>query len=220
MDRGRLGIRAGLWVDRHRRVDRAMDLFAVAPAAPREAQRHTSDPRLFRTARPRPRPAADIDFYRDGLCGTVDDARAVYPNAYHLVDPCKRDGRGPPPPMRGQISAAAGRCRGRICADRRRDPELSLHLGQAVHLLGDLWLCRSRGGVVARRSRGALCVDAESRGPGADGARHHLFAAEPGTDRRVDRRRAIRRLALGAHSAAASARSGISSPSCTSSAST
>src|SRR6202022_95275 len=75
--RGHLRIRPDLWVRCRRRVDRAGDLFTVASAAPREAQRHASGPRLFRTARPRPRPAPDTDFYRDGVCGTVDAVRAA-----------------------------------------------------------------------------------------------------------------------------------------------
>ena len=67
-----------------------------------------------------------------------------------------------------------------VCTDRRRDPELSLHLGQAVHFLGDFWLRGSDGRVVARRSRGALRVDAEGGRFGTGSPRYHLPACRIG----------------------------------------
>ena len=54
--------------------------------------------------------------------------------------------------------------------------------------------------LVARRSRGALRADAEGGGIGARRPRHHLRAAKPRIDRRLDRRRAGRQLRLGPRS--------------------
>ena len=85
----------------------------------------------------------------------------------------------------------------RICTDRRGDPELPLYLGQAVHFLGHFWLRGSEGGLVARRSRSALRVDAEGRRLGTGSPRNHLSVAESGNGRRVDRRRDIQSLRLG-----------------------
>ena len=115
------------------------------------------------------------------------------------------------------LPADAGR---RVCTDRCRDPELSLHLGQAVHFLGDFWLRGSDRRVVARRSRGALRVDAEGGRFGTGSPRYHLPLAESGDSRRMDHRRDVGELPAGPGSAVALARFGISWPSSTLSAST
>ena len=200
VDRGRSCVRPRF---RHRllcRMDSPPGSWAAGAALADATQRHPSGPRLVRAARPRPRRAADPGLCRCRVHHLGDGARSAHPLPDHVVGASQCDDRGSPRALCRQSHAAARRHRRGIRAPRRRDPQLSLHLDQAVHLLGDIRLRRARGGLVARRSRSDLRADAQCRGPGAGPPRDHLRAAEPSADRQVDRRRPGGHFRLGSHS--------------------
>jgi hypothetical protein len=196
MGRGSIRFR----VDRRQRGPCRMGapLDHLAPLAPFAGapQRHAPSVRLFRAPGSDPRCVAYRGFCGRRICRTADRHRAAHAHPIYFDRTGQRDCRGPSFSLPCPVGATPGRYRHWVCADQFGDPELSLHLGAAIHLLGSIRIRSPRSCLVARHPRCAVCAIAEDSGPRARGPGNYLLTPEQGDRRRVDRRGAGGRFRL------------------------
>ncbi len=121
----------------------ALDHCSDAAKIPGAAARYPNNQGALCLTGADPRPSADPGVRGDCLWRRGDGAQFIDPDRHHDVGPRRGDDRGAADPVSRARSSDPAR-RGRLVpAARRRNAQLSLHLGQTLHLLGRLRLCGS-----------------------------------------------------------------------------